>query len=120
MYNDHDSEAVLAKVQMAVFEWSRNPKAEPEPLRYRDLVQILLRFQMELTQGFLADFVHVFATVDLDEDGIVDQRQLFLILNGLVADLDLDRAPEESVSALQNAQSGAEEQIRRFQFATFS
>lgn len=122
MYNERDSDAVLHRVRKAVAEWAENPKAESESVRYRDLVQILLRFQMELTEGFLADFVKTFADVDSDEDGIVNQQELAELVNRLVIDINLnqDSSLNQASSTLNEARLQVSAAIRPYSRATFS
>jgi len=119
MYNERDSEAVLHRVKKAVAEWSQNPQAEPDSVRYRDLVQILLRFQMELTEGFLADFVKTFADADQDEDGIVNQPELQEIVNRLLVDINYN-TDGAATSSLNEARLQVIAAIRDYQRATFS
>eukprot|EP00929_Paragymnodinium_shiwhaense_P107472 TRINITY_DN7358_c0_g1_i1.p1 TRINITY_DN7358_c0_g1~~TRINITY_DN7358_c0_g1_i1.p1 ORF type:complete len:598 (-),score=172.54 TRINITY_DN7358_c0_g1_i1:36-1829(-) len=120
MYNERDAESILRKVRAAMADSSDNPKAETNSVRYRDLVQILLRFQMELTENFLADFVSVFKMVDADEDGIVNHKELSDIVDGLLMDLPMDEVSPADANALTEARVQTSAAIRGCTRATFS
>lgn len=122
LYNEHDSAVVLHRVRRAAAEWAEQPKAEPNSVRYRDLVQILLRFQMDLTEGFFSDFARTFEEVDQDEDGIVSQVEMDDLLNKLLVDINLisDNASVAARNTLNEAKLELQTVIQTCRRATFS
>eukprot|EP00927_Polykrikos_kofoidii_P086260 TRINITY_DN9611_c0_g2_i1.p1 TRINITY_DN9611_c0_g2~~TRINITY_DN9611_c0_g2_i1.p1 ORF type:complete len:607 (+),score=68.71 TRINITY_DN9611_c0_g2_i1:45-1823(+) len=68
LYNERDTEVALNRIFEA--------KSEPDSVGYRDLMQTLLRFQMELTEGFLDDFCAAFAGIDTDKDGVLNNKEV--------------------------------------------
>lgn len=90
MYNEQDSSVVLRKVKAAVARWSSNSRAEPDSLRYRDLVQILKRFQADLTESFLEDFIGAFKDIDLDADGVIQNAEMKNLTQSMMMGFDSD------------------------------
>merc|ERR1711972_299707 len=48
----------------------------PDSVRHKDFMQVLLSFQMNLTEAFLADFVKIFRQVNTEGTGVVAGEQL--------------------------------------------
>jgi len=120
MYNDNDAQAVLGRLQFA----AENATQDSEPLtpgsvRYKDLMQVLLSFQMNLTEAFLADFVRIFKQVDSNNDGIVDSAQLEELVRR-VGQVDGIETNSPASTVLMEAKAATANSIRKFRRATFS
>merc|ERR1712187_955198 len=94
----------------------------PNSVRNKDLVQVILRFQMDLTEGFFSDFGKTFREVDAVEDGIVSQSEMQDLLNKLLVDINLisDSASVATKSTLNESKLEVQNAILITQRATFS
>merc|ERR1712031_116234 len=123
MYNEADSEELMTRLTYASQNASAEPQSEPlspESVRLRDLMQVLLSFQMTLTEAFLGDFVQIFRQVDSRGDGVLDYQGLEELVRrvGYVEQAE-DGAPAGQV--LMEAKATAYTAVRRFKRgATFS
>jgi hypothetical protein len=130
MYNEQDSEQVLHKAKQAAKEWQLHSQAEPDTVRYRDLVQVLLRFQVELTERFLEDFTRIFKLVDRKGDGRLDRAELKDLSDGFVMDLEhmsanssgtrADVNRTQRLQGVAEARSQVNDRVRTIKSATFS
>lgn len=142
MYNERDSDRVMEQLgtlstdapgagTSAASAATREPAAlvnaavdAVEVLRYKDFLQTLLTFQMNLTEAFLADFGCMFSEVDADNIGVLSTPQL-LELGRRLATLDPDVLPRveaASQAALAEAHVAAQAAARSLPCgrATFS
>lgn len=120
MYNDNDSQAVLTRLQYASESSSQDgDPLPPGSVRYKDLMQVLLSFQMNLTEAFLADFCEIFKKVDSNSDGIVDTAQLEELVRR-VGHVDGIEANSPASTVLMDAKAATANSIRKFKRATFS
>lgn len=123
MYNDADSDELMLRLHVA----SQNPTAEPQmdplspdSIRMKDMLQVLLSFQMSLTEAFLSDFVQIFRQVDQSGDGILN----YTGLEELVRRVGYVEQAEEGTDAgtlLMEAKATTYSSLRKFKGgATFS
>lgn len=120
MYDLADSERVLRRLRDVPRQAQPQEGAEPaetELLKYKEFLQTLVIFQMQLTEDFLADFIRLFIEVDVDEDGVVCAPQLQELLKRLGDSRGLSTSMVED---LAEAREGAERSVRGRQSATFS
>eukprot|EP00929_Paragymnodinium_shiwhaense_P017168 TRINITY_DN126161_c0_g1_i1.p1 TRINITY_DN126161_c0_g1~~TRINITY_DN126161_c0_g1_i1.p1 ORF type:complete len:476 (+),score=124.44 TRINITY_DN126161_c0_g1_i1:86-1513(+) len=119
MYNDRDSSVVLSRLHTTVTgnAAKEDRSGEPTVIRYADFVQILLTFQMQLTEGFLCEFVEVFRQIDTDKDGILTGAQLELLVRQLS---NVEEADAEGLQALGEAEAAAASTMAPYLQATFS
>jgi hypothetical protein len=123
MYNDSDNQELMTRLSYTSQNASTAEGAEPLTpgcVRMKDVMQVLLSFQMGLTEGFLADFVQIFKQVDTDQDGIVNFTQLDELVRrvGYVENVE-DNSPSGTV--LMEAKSTTYTAVRRYRKgATFS
>lgn len=126
MYNERDSAEVLSRLQASADKRSAELGLMPNTVRYRDLVQSLLSFQVQLTEAFLVDFVRLFREVDADGDGALDGAQLEELVHRLGRGESgfLGEEPDSPLAAaraaLAEARAEAAVQCSGLQHATFS
>jgi len=78
MYNESDADKLCVKMQYC----AANPTIDlanelaPDAVRHKDFLQVLLSFQMSLTESFLSEFVQIFQGIDEDKDGILSHADL--------------------------------------------
>jgi len=128
MYNDNDSEELMARLVHASTEATTDAgdvglplgPLSPDSVRLKDLMFVLLTFQMGLTEAFLSDFVHIFKQVDVDCDGVLDGPQLGeLVQKVSYVESVADGSPAATV--MLEAKANAATAVRRFRKgATFS
>lgn len=108
MYNKQDAATIaalvrkhqqrrLSRVQRPGRGASPSAAAEGALLPYRDLVALLLDFQLESHERFLADYVAVFRRYDRDGNGIVNSDEF----KAIVRVVDGEKS-EEEVEAMAN------------------
>lgn len=120
MYNEGDAEKLMVKLTYASMNSSVERDQEPlspDSVRLRDILQILLSFQMSLTEAFLKEFVEIFKEIDTDKDGILSLSQLEELTRqvGYIDDLEESSAPatvlleakNTTFTALRNFRKGA-------------
>jgi hypothetical protein len=123
MYNNRDCAVVLNRLHTTMemnTSSAENVPAEPDLIKYRDFLQILLTFQMQLTEGFLTDFVQIFKMTDTDSDGILNGPQLEELIHHLGTIDEVDGCSPEAIASLMEAESAASNNIRHYRRATFS
>lgn len=125
MYNERDSAEVLARLLANADKRSAELGLMPNTVRYRDLVQGLLAFQVQLTEAFLVDFVRLFREVDADGDGALDGAQIEELVHRLGRaesgwDEEVDSPLAAARAALAEARAEAAIQCSGLQHATFS
>lgn len=107
MFNEQDSSDVCSRLK--TFAAGRpSPVSEMPVVPYRDFVQQLLHFQMQLTVDFLSDFVAIFREVDSDDDGAIADGELEELVDRLA-----DVRNAVSASALEQARTAALESIAK-------
>lgn len=129
IYSEEDAELVLetARARMGHGAGGNSPRPDADDARvaadaampYRDLMQVLLTFQLNLMEEFYADFVEHFRALDKQGHGILSAESLDL----LIGDLSFTSGPAgppQVQDAISRAQRAARERIRGHGQATFS
>lgn len=121
MYNDVDSDEIVLRLRYAAANAPQDSDPlTPDAVRLKDIMQILLSFQMSLTEAFLSDFVNIFRQVDMNNDGVLG----FDALEDLVRQVGTVKDVEPGTPAgtvLMEAQATTYTVVRRFkQGGTFS
>jgi len=127
MYNDSDSEEIMQRLAYASQNASdRSEPLSPDSVSMKDTMQVLLFFQMGLTEAFLSDFVEIFRKVDTSGDGVLSYQSLEELIRqvGYVepfqGNIDEEGYAVEN-TVLTEAKATAHTAIRRFRKgATFS
>lgn len=143
MYNEGDAEKLLVKLshvskksaavesasvtvnrfgdKMDARDGDRQGESlSPDSVRLKDLEQLLLSFQMSLTEAFLKEFVEIFREIDTDQDGILKFKELEELVRriGYVEELEELGGP---ATVLLEAKNTTFVQVQRCQKgATFS
>eukprot|EP00427_Karlodinium_veneficum_P003298 CAMPEP_0169159208 /NCGR_PEP_ID=MMETSP1015-20121227/55643_1 /TAXON_ID=342587 /ORGANISM="Karlodinium micrum, Strain CCMP2283" /LENGTH=108 /DNA_ID=CAMNT_0009230491 /DNA_START=216 /DNA_END=538 /DNA_ORIENTATION=- len=87
MYNDTDCSEAMRWLQQHM---DQSGCVETGFIRFKDLTQVLLSFQMHLTEAFLADFTRIYRQVDKNSpSGVMDNAQLQELI-GRLCDLDIN------------------------------
>lgn len=79
MYNSQDAQDALSRV--------RRLSSGRDDACYNQFVQVLLGFQIQLTEKFLEEFGRTFRAVDEDGDGILDSMQLRELIDRIAPNL---------------------------------
>lgn len=93
MYNAEDSVSIIMRVREVIKE--RNPprrrtgrRTEPQPrennaILYQDFLKVLLDFQLQGHERFLAKFVKLFKQYDADRNGILNEAEFGQLLKAI-------------------------------------
>lgn len=121
MYNDRDCAVVLARLH-TMTEADAIENTEPGVIKYRDFLQILLTFQMQLTESFLKDFVEIFNEIDTDRDGIVQAHEMEKLVETLATIDETTHCSPEGMAGLVEQENACKAAMRNTQYnrATFS
>lgn len=127
MYNDSDSEEIMQRLAYASQNASdRSEPLSPDSVSMKDTMQVLLFFQMGLTEAFLSDFVEIFRKVDTSGDGVLSYQNLEELIRQVGYVEPFQQNIDEEFSTVEDpvlaeAKTTAHTAIRRFRKgATFS
>jgi hypothetical protein len=115
MYNDRDCVIVLERLAKEC----QDGNGESDYISYKAFIHILLSFQMNLTEGFLTDFVAISRQVDTTGHGTLNPAQLEELVRNL-ARQDLPEGLPEAHREIQEIESEILARIRQVRSATFS
>lgn len=125
LYNGDDSKEVTDRMLQLCSnnDFNFNQAIRPDHIRLRDVCQVLYKFQMNITEAFLADFITMFRKADtlynsdkMGINGVLNQQQLDELIQCLSF---IEELPEASI-VLAEARDKVKTQVRSLQRATFS
>lgn len=93
LYRSQESSKVLARIAPYLFKCTHDQDQEfnasmqtpasainsshnQQACAHRDLLQVLLRFQLDMTEAYIADFKNAFHEIDADDDGVLSAAEL--------------------------------------------
>jgi len=117
MYNDTDCSEAMRWLQQHL---DHTGCVETGCIRFRDLTQVLLSFQMHLTEAFLADFTRIYHQVDAHSPtGVMTNIQLQELIQRL-CDIDMDGSEDSDTIHLSTSRAAALRKVQKMRSANFS